>query len=143
MSIFRKMIVFLLSFVLLITLTIIVVVFGSKTVWHFTQNQQINAFKLNKSIYISSASKICEQTKNMLFSTSYYEVLIEQTSELMYKCNVASVSVEDGNIFYEQKSRVLWMFPHGIVYVQNMKMIPEWRKLIHIEGNWFYYHDAS
>ena len=143
MSIFRKMIVFLLSFVLLITLTIIVVVFGSKTVWHFTQNQQINAFQLNKSIYISSASKICEQTKNMWFSTSYYEDLRARNPELMNKCNVASVSVEDGNIFYEQKSRVLWMFPHGIVYVQNMKMIPKWRKLIHIEENWFYYHDAS
>lgn len=64
-------------------------------------------------------------------------------SEELINVGVGDIYTWKGNVFFEHQQKVLFMFPQGIVYVQQKDSLPTWMKLTQISGQWYYYRVVS
>lgn len=132
-SICRK----ILGLVVVLCVIMAIFVFACYLIRQYETLNTSEGFKRNKSLFenlVSSGADIGDFSN----SERHYAV-----SEKMIEVGVGDMYSWKGNVFFEYQQKVLFMFPQGIVYVQQKDSLPTWMKLTQISGQWYYYRVVS
>lgn len=112
-------------------------VFACYLVRQYERIKTSEGFKRNENLYenmVSSSVGIGDFSNR----EKHYTV-----SEKMIEVGVGDIYSWRKNVFFEHQQKVLFMFPQGIVYVQQRDSLPTWMKLTWISGQWYYYRVVS
>jgi len=116
---------------------IAIFLFACSLVRQYETVKTSEGFKCNQSLFenlVSSSVDIGD------FSNREKQYSV---SEKMFEVGVGDIYSWKGNVFFEYQQKVLFMFPQGIVYVQQKDSLPAWMKLTQISGQWYYYRVIS
>ena len=121
MKLIKKTLKFILVFIALIALVVLLFLAITSAVRKYEQHNMIHRFSNNSTLFEAFISG--ERDIDYIKNGSIHYTVTPQFEEL----GIESIYEEfEDTILFEQKNRLLGMFPHGIIYVKNKDILPKW-----------------
>jgi len=123
----------------------------------FAKEHEIRMFRTNQSVFEECLEMINRNRSELVGPSKFWwvqgyvstvvkgdEIVSVLGEDISTQCGIDMIIIEgnNNNVWFEDRRRIMWSIPKGIVFVDDLNSVPRWYKLTQIEGGWYYYHET-